>query len=261
MFEGISIVYWHQRPAWFSRGHSFSIWDHPWVIGHIPTWPLLLPESPSSPMDHWTIGPSSPMDHCPSSLPSVPIMYVSKPRLWCSLSRNGKHFKFYLTATLFADITLALDTGAFCRSALAVLSLNFWDLDKMFDNTDVEWRNWSWISFLKNNSFLSKSSILHPCTNDYRTFAVLGNFKFKWEFMIVNDDKLYSGNWNWNNAWNTSYQKHFQIISKSYQKHFQNFKFLSNFQIISKAFLNHFPNITKAYPDIFLSMSNLRYFT
>ena len=259
MFEGISIVYWHQRPAWFFRRTQFFHLGSP--MGH-RTYPHVaivvarITIIPHGPLDHhppWTI------PHC--SLPSVPKMFVSKPRLWCSLSRNGKHFKLYLTATLFVGITLALDTGAFCRSALAVLSLNFWDLDKMFDNTDVEWRNWSWISFLKNNSFLSKSSILHPCTNDYRTFAVLGNFKFKWEFMIVNDDKLYSGNWNWNNAWNTSYQKHFQIISKSYQKHFQNFKFLSNFQIISKAFLNHFPNITKAYPDIFLSMSNLWYFT
>ena len=121
----------------FSGGHSFSIWDHPWVIGHIPTWPLLLPESPSSPIDHCPLPHYPPwaIPHC--SLPSVPIMYVSKPRLGCSLSRNGKHFKLYLTATLFVGITLALDTGAFCRSALAVLSLNFWDLDKMFDNTDV----------------------------------------------------------------------------------------------------------------------------
>ena len=172
------------------------------------------------------------MDHCPSSLPSVPIMYVSKPRLWCSLSRNGKHFKFYLTATLFADITLALDTGAFCRSALAVLSLNFWDLDKMFDNTDVEWRNWSWISFLKfNNSVLSKPFILHPCTNHYRTFSVLGNFKFKWEFMLVNNDKLYSGNWNWNYAWNTSYQKHSQITSKAFPNNFKTYpNHIQNFQ-------------------------------
>ena len=38
----------------------------------------------------------------------------------------------------------------------------------------------------------SKCDILHPYANHYRTFAVLGNFKFKWEFMIVSNDKLYS---------------------------------------------------------------------
>ena len=36
------------------------------------------------------------------------------------------------------------------------------------------------------------------CWNLNRTFAVLGNFKVRWEFMTHNDDKLYSEKLNWN---------------------------------------------------------------
>ena len=113
---------------------------------------------------------------------------------------------------------------------------------KMQENQGITWKqlnvcndNWLFSSSSEIEYFFWNLIILfcypNPCTNHYRTFSVLGNFKFKWEFMLVNNDKLYSGNWNWNYAWNTSYQKHSQITSKAFPNNFKTYpNHIQNFQ-------------------------------